>query len=131
MNKQSSTGFQLVTKPNYGKLLLVSLVYSFLSIHVAWEVLANKKIIATAEARVSFQRIKEWIVIIAAKCSTSYELLGFFKPRIWFELYNEQQQEYYTNVGQKCEDTYNKTCRFTLQKRVHLTKFLMNGQLRN
>lgn len=88
--------------------LLVSFIYSFLCIHVAWEIMANKKIISTSITGVPFQRLKKWVVVIASKCSASYIHLGLFKPRIWFKLCNQQglvldkrirsQKHLYTNT---------------------------------
>jgi len=66
--------------------LLVGCVHPVLCINVAWEVIANKEIITTPKSRIPFKGIQERFIVIAAKSATPYNLLGFFKTWVWFEL---------------------------------------------
>lgn len=66
--------------------LLVGFINLGLCINIAWEIIANEEIITTTKSRISFKRIQEGSIVIGAKSTTPYKLLGFFKTWVWFEL---------------------------------------------
>lgn len=77
---------KFMRKHNRDSLLPIHFIDFCLSIHVAWEVMTNKKVITTTITRISFQRFKQWTVVIASKHPTPDKLLCLFKSRIRFEL---------------------------------------------